>query len=89
MSDRESPFPGDWCNLVKEDFEKISVHMTDVQIENMPESDYKRHIKKKTRKAAFVFLQSIKENHDKVKTNVYDNFKKIRKTISQEKSLLI
>ena len=54
MCQRESPVPGDWCNLVKEDFQKISMHMTDVQIENMPETDYKRLIRNKTREAAFV-----------------------------------
>ena len=67
MCQRESPVPGDWCNLVKEDFQKISMHMTDVQIENMPETDYKRLIRNKTREAAFVYLHSLKEGHDKVK----------------------
>ena len=37
--------------------------------------DYKRHIRNKTREAAFVYLQSIKEDHEKVRTNVYDSLK--------------
>ena len=59
MSERKSC---SWCNLVKEDFQKISMHMTDVQIENMPETDYKRLIRNKTREAAFVYLHSLKWN---------------------------
>ena len=35
MCQKESPVAGDWCNIVKEDFDKISMHMTDHQIENM------------------------------------------------------
>ena len=55
---KKSPVPGDWCNLLKEDFEKNNVHLTDEQIEEMPEKDYKHLIRLKTREAAFVYLQS-------------------------------
>ena len=75
MCQKESPVPGDWCNIVKEDFDKISMHMTDHQIENLSEKDYKHHIRNKTREAAFVYLQSLKEDHEKVRTNVYDSLK--------------
>ena len=71
----ENPVPGDWCILLNEDFDKIDVHMTDNQIEMMSEQDYKKLIKSKTREAAFIYLQSLKESHDKVKINEYCNLK--------------
>ena len=70
---KENPVPGDWCTLLKEDFEKTNIHMTDDQIEKMSEKDYKKLIKYKTREAAFVYLQTLKEGHDKVMNNVYQN----------------
>ena len=73
---KESPAPGDWCQLANEDFDKINVHMTDAQIEAMSENDYRKIIKNKTRDACFIYLQALKESHEKVKINDYNNLKK-------------
>ena len=91
---KKSPVPGDWCNLLKEDFDKINMHLTDEQIEEMPEKDYKRLIRLKTREAAFVYLQSLKESHDKVMINEYMDMKSPQSYITSrsltntEKSIL-
>ena len=68
---KESPAPGDWCILINEDFDKIGVHMSDDQIETMSEKDYKKIIKDKTREATFIYLQLLKESHEKVRNNNY------------------
>ena len=51
------------------------MHLTDEQIEEMPKKDYKHLIRLKTREAAFVYLQSLKESHDKVMINEYMDMK--------------
>ena len=66
---KDSPAPGDWCQLGNEDFDKIIVHMTDDQIETMSGNDYRKIIKNKTRDAAFIHLQALKESNEKVKIN--------------------
>ena len=72
---QENPVPGDWCLLLKEDFDKINVHIADELIEKMSEKEYKQLIKVKTREAAFEYLQLIKEGHEKVRINVYNDMK--------------
>ena len=91
---KESPAPGDWCKLVNEDFDKINVHMTDAQIEAMSENDYMKIIKNKTRYACFNYLQALKESHEKVKINDYNNLRKPQEYVTSkilsntEKSIL-
>ena len=72
---KESPVPGDWCTLLKEDFEKINVHISDDLIEKMSEIEYKKLIKVNTRRAAFDYLQSLKEGNLKVMINEYNDMK--------------
>ena len=68
--------------------------MTDHQIEKMSEKDYKKLIKYKKREAAFVYLQTLKEDHDKVMNNVYNNMNNpqpyitCRSLTNTEKSIL-
>ena len=68
---KENQLPGDWCKSVALDFEKIGVHMTDHEIENMSEYEYKTNIKKQVRKAAFTELEEIRTSHSKVSQNKY------------------
>ena len=78
LCQKSSPLPGDWCQLVTEDFRNIDLHMTDDHIEKMHISEYKKIIKERTHDAAFKELQAMKEGHSKVSDNVYKDFKNIQ-----------
>ena len=45
--------------------------MTDHEIENMSQYEYKTNIKKQVRKAALTELEEIKTSHSKVSQNKY------------------
>ena len=76
MCQKANQLPGDWCQLVAKDFEKIGMHMEDKHIENMSEYEYKRLIKRQVRKAAFEELEDIRSRHSKVSQNSYDGLNK-------------
>ena len=39
---KESPVQGEWCTLLKEDFEKINEHISDDLFKKMSEIEYKK-----------------------------------------------
>ena len=43
---KDDPCTGDWCEMVNTDFDTIDVHMSDDQIANMGDMQYKTLIKK-------------------------------------------
>ena len=45
LCQKSSPLPGDWCQMVSNDFNKMGIHMTDEHIAQMHEGDYKKLIK--------------------------------------------
>ena len=71
----EDILPGDWCELVKHDFEMIKEEIDEEAIANMTETVFKKHIKTKVREAAYEFLVKIKDTHKKVKDITHDNLK--------------
>ena len=73
---KKKPSPGDWCTLVKGDFESIGVDINDEQIASTSPTDFKSFIKKKIRNTAFQYLEKIKGEHSKVRENKYVNFDK-------------
>ena len=66
----EEPKPGDWCEQVQEDFDKIGVHMAENHLAALDADLYKKIIKQATA-TAFEDLQLLKEGHSKVRDNVY------------------
>ena len=48
LCQKNSPLPGDWCQMVSNDFNKMGIHMTDEHIAQMHEGDYKKLIKKQS-----------------------------------------
>ena len=72
---KTNPTPGDWCEQVKNDFDKFSIHMNDEHIAAMDSDSYKTMIKQTVRSAAFRDLNLIKEGHSKVRDNVYIGLK--------------
>ena len=53
---KTNPSPGDWCQLVRNDFDMIGEHLSDDHIQAMAPIDYKNYIKSRVRSAAFQYL---------------------------------
>ena len=58
MAQSENPTKGDWCELVKKDFEDINIPLNDMNILNM--TNYKEVIKCKIKSHAFIELKKSK-----------------------------
>ena len=76
MSQKSNPLPGDWCNLVSEDFETIGLHISDEHIAQLNEADYKQLIRSKVRETALKHLYQLQEGHSKVRENIYNGLQK-------------
>ena len=59
----KDPLPGDWCELISSDFNKLNLHISDNIIQNMNEEDYKNFIKDKVREAAFNEFKHMQAGH--------------------------
>ena len=66
--------PGDWCELIKKDFDKIKMNLSEKNIEDMPVLEFKKLVKLMVRKSAFKYLEDLKDGHNKVKENKYAQF---------------
>ena len=73
---KNNPSPGDWCTLVRGDFEAIGVQINEEQIASMSPPNFKKYIKDKVRQSAFMYLEDIKSGHSKVRENKYLSFQK-------------
>ena len=71
---KNNPSPGDWFLLVKGDFESIGVPLNEEQIASTSPQVFKKFIKEKVRKSAFMYLEEIKSGHSKVRENKYCSF---------------
>ena len=69
-----NPVPGDWCELVSQDFNKIEMHISEKLIEEMPLPVFKKLVKSYVRNSAFKYLEGLKDSHNKVKENKYKHF---------------
>lgn len=72
-SQKSRPKQGDWCEMVKSDFDMLRVHMSDEVIASMGTKSYKSYIKSMAKKAAFEELMNIQASHSKVKDITYEN----------------
>ena len=82
---KNSPLPGDWCQLIADDFDKMNFHMSDDLIAQMPEAEYKKLVKKAVYDTAFNQLQLLKESHSKVRENIYSDLKHMQPYFSNIK----
>ena len=72
---KDDPTPGDWCELVTNDFESINMHINDQLITQMSKSDYKNLINEKIRSTTLELLQKMQQKHQKVKHIEYTHVK--------------
>ena len=70
------PSPGDFIELIAEDKDMLGVNMSDMEIGSMSKLKFKRIVKDKTRQAAFLYLQSLKQGHSKMDGLKYEKFEK-------------
>ena len=75
LAQKSNPNEGDYCQLVQEDFQKIHTPLDENVIIAMGEFDYKAHIKKHIKKAAYSHLIQIQEPHIKVNHIKYNDLK--------------
>ena len=68
------PRSDDWSELVRRDFERIKVTLSEEEIENMSEGQYKSFIKRNMRMTAFEDLKTKQRSLSKVKDIQYDDF---------------
>ena len=71
---KRRPVENDWILMVQTDKTEINFKYNDEQISAMSNSQYKKIIKEKVRKAAFESLLERKETHSKVQAIKYDKF---------------
>ena len=70
----ENPIFGDFYHLVKSDWELIGETMNEEYIRTSNKNTYKKHIKKKIREAAFMYLKDQQKMHSKIKDIEYKKF---------------
>ena len=64
---RDKPYPGDWYNLVLDDFKQFGLQLDEVQIQEMSTNTFKSLVKGKVWLAAYTELRNMQQNHIKVK----------------------
>ena len=67
------PSPGDFIELVKNDFCMIDVEFNERKIAAMTKESYKNFVKRKIRIAAFEYLKNLQKTHSKIRNLVYNN----------------
>ena len=85
LCQKSSPLPGDWCQLIADDFDKMNLHMSDELIAQMSEAEYKKLVKKAVYDTAVNQLQQLKESHSKVRENIYSDLKHMQPYFSNRK----
>ena len=68
-----SPLPNDWCEMIREDLESISLCLSEDSIASMSEQIYKYLIKSKMRTSSFNDLSRTQATHSKVRNITYHN----------------
>ena len=66
MAQQSSPIKGDWVKLVEEDLQKYNITLSEDNIREMCETQFKRLIKKSIMKHSFSELSKLKMKHTKV-----------------------
>ena len=77
VAQKRKPVKNDWVHAVEDDKRKIGMKLTDSQIKEMSDNQFKKIVKTKIRNYAFKNLINIakKETHSKVSEIQYSDFK--------------
>ena len=69
-----NPSTGDFIEIVKQDCEKIGLDLSDEEISQISKQQFRKIVKSKILKAAFLFLKTLQKTHSKMKNIEYDSF---------------
>ena len=64
----------DWCLTVKQNMEKLKINISEVQVQNMSKSSFKKIVSEAVKKEAFEYLIKLKNSHSKVAHIKYGKF---------------
>ena len=68
---KQDSLPGDFYQLIKEDFQLIGEEFSDQYIQHSSRNSFKDEIKEKTRNAAFLYLKNLQSGHSKIRDIYY------------------
>ena len=83
----KDPKPGDWCLLIKDDFEALDISLSFDDIKNTSKNEFKKFLKGKIEEKAFGYLIEKKNKHSKMSDLKYDKLK-IQDYLKPESKLL-
>ena len=66
--------PGDFCELVLEDKERIGLGLSDMEIRTMKKEKFRNIVKQKIRQTAFQYLKNLKGGHSKMNKLSYEKY---------------
>ena len=61
LCQKSNPLPGDLCQLIAKDFDRMDIHMSDDHIAQMHVLEYKKLIKRKVHDTAFMELEQLRK----------------------------
>ena len=67
------PLPGDFFQLVSQDYQLLGETMNEEYIEHQSKDAFKKEIKNKTKEAALKYLKDLQSKHSKIKTIPYSS----------------
>ena len=68
---KSDPLPGDFFQLVSQDYQLLGETMNEEYIEHQSKDAFKKELKNKTKEAALKYLKDIQIKHSKIKTIPY------------------
>ena len=71
---KEDALPGDFFQLVQDDFKLIGKVFSDQYIQQSSRNSFKYEIKEKIRNSAFLYLKNLQNGHSKIRDISYPNF---------------
>ena len=82
---RDDPISGDWCEQVKNYFEKINLHMSEEHIRPIDEEQFKALIKNRVREESFKEFKDMQGNHKKGKHIHHENLRRPQEYLTTNK----
>ena len=71
---KKHPSKGDWCELVKQDMEKINITIDEESMCGMGKTQFKSIVRKSVMSVVFNSLKTVQLTHTKVRNILYPNF---------------
>ena len=70
----EKPVRGDWVNTVRNDLQKLNIHLDFERIKSHTKESFKRLVKEHVNTEAFKYLKNLQQTHSKARPLQYSKF---------------